>query len=82
MKKSGRYYEMPMAIAARIVATVVTVVAFRITMGMRMAMLKILVALTVSTRLLDMLLLGLSSFDRRGSFDMDMGNVVVRMAVP
>lgn len=71
VEKLSGYYEMPMAIVVGIVATVMTVVVCVI-VAMAIAVLMVVVVMTV-----------LSLFPvRRASFDVDMGNVVLRMAVP
>jgi hypothetical protein len=75
VEKLSGYYEMPMAIAMRIVMTVATVMALVVVVAMTMAVLMILVMMV------PMMLLGMLS-GRPASLDMDMGNVVVRMVVP
>ncbi len=65
----GGYYEMPMAIVARIVMTVMTVVV-------RVVARRIMVLMVLAMAFADTL------FVRRASFDMNVGNVVSRVAVP
>ena len=75
-EKLGGYYEMPMAIGVRMAMDVMTVVARVAIVAMTIAVLMVLVAMTGPTTFLG----GRSV--RRASFDVDMGNVVLRMAVP
>jgi hypothetical protein len=75
-EKLGGYYEMPMAIGVRIVMTVMTVVVRVVGVAMTIAVLMVLVAMTGPTTFLGMF------SAKRASFDVDMGNVVLRMVVP
>jgi hypothetical protein len=75
-EKLSGYYEMPMAIVVRIVMTVMTVVVRVVIVAMTIAVLMVLVVMRVPMAFLGTL------FIRRASFDMDMGNVVSRVAVP
>jgi len=76
MEKLGRYYEMPMTIAVRIVMIVMTVMVRFAIVAITIAMPMILVVVMVPLMLVGMLSVG------RGSFHMDMGNIVPRMVVP
>jgi hypothetical protein len=75
VEKLSGYYEMPVAIVVRIVITAMTVVRV-VVLAMTIAVLMVLVVRTVPTTFLGMLSV------RRARFDMDMGNVVLLMAVP
>lgn len=72
VEKLSGYYEMPMTIVVGMVVTVMTVVGCVVIVAMTIAVLMVLAVMMV-----------LSLFSvRRTRFDMDMGNVVPRMAVP
>lgn len=76
MEKLKGYYEMPMAKGVRILVTVMTVMARVVGAATTIAVLMVLVAMTIPTKFV-----GMRSV-RHASFDVDMGNVVLRMAVP
>ena len=67
----GGYYEMPMAIVVRIVMTVMTVMVRVVVIAMTIAVL-----MAPAKAIADTL------FIRRASFNMNVRNVVSRMAVP
>ena len=75
-EKLSGYYEMPMAIGVRMVLGVMTVVVRVVIAATIVAVLMVLVVMTVPTAFLRMF-----SITRAG-FDMDVGNVVSRVAVP
>jgi hypothetical protein len=75
-EKLSGYYEMPMAIVVRIVTTLMTVVVRVVNVATTIAVPMFLLVMTVPMAFLGTL------FIRRASFDMDMGNVVSRVAVP
>jgi hypothetical protein len=75
-EKLSGYYEMPMAIVMRIVITVMAVVVRAVIAAMTITVLMVLVAMTVMMGFLGTL------FIRPASLDMNMGNMVSRMAVP
>ncbi len=72
----GGYYEMPMAIGVGIIMTVMTVVVRVVVVAMTIAVLMVLVVVTIT------MTFSTGLFIRRASFDMYMGNVVARVAVP
>ncbi len=65
----GGYYEMPMAIVVRIVMTVMAVVVR-------------VVAMTITVLMVPRMAFADTLFVRRAGFDMNVGNVVSRVAVP
>jgi len=67
----GGYYEMPMAIVVTIVMTVMTVMVRVVVVAMTIAVL-----MAPAMAIADLL------FVRRASFDMNVRNVVLRVAVP
>lgn len=75
VEKLGGYYEMPMAIVARIIMTANAVVRF-VCMAMKIA-----VPTVLEVMMVPMMFPG-RFFIRCAGFDMDMGNVVSRMAMP
>ena len=76
-EKLGGYYEMPMAISVKIVMPVMIVRMVRLVIAaMIVAVLMVLVVMTMAMAFLCTLFVGLARFD------MDMGNVVVRVAMP
>ena len=77
VEKLGGYYEMPMAISVRIVMTVMIVRMVRVVIAaMIVAVPMVPVVMTMAMAFLCTLFVGLARFN------MDMGNVVLRVAMP